>query len=69
MALMKNGVVDTTVSSHGTAVNANLPFVLSTSGIIKVSPNDVIGVGLLNHSGSSQLMIDHLSLTIVRIDD
>lgn len=67
IAVMVNGTAQTAGHAHATLGNANTQSSLSTSYILNLSANDQISLGVVNHSGTTNLDLQHASITLKMI--
>lgn len=67
IAVMVNGTAQTAGHAHATLGNANTQSSLSTSYILNLSANDQISLGVVNHSGTTNLDLHHASITLKMI--
>lgn len=62
-----NNTANTSFAGMSESTTANKSFSLSGTGHIALAANDVISLGVLNHTGANNVTIDHLTLSVVQI--
>ncbi len=67
IAVMVNGTAQTAGHAQATLGTANTQSSLSTSYILNLSANDQISLGVVNHSGTTNLDLQHASITLKMI--
>lgn len=54
-------------ASHGQVVTAGKPVSVAGTGLIRLQPNDLLRVCVLNHTGTNAITIDHMSCSVHRV--
>jgi hypothetical protein len=62
-----NSTANTSFANHTEAMTANTATSMGGSGIITLALNDVISLGVLNHTAGNNITIDHLTLSVLRV--
>ena len=65
--VMVNGTANTSFAGMAETVTANKPNLISGTGFVSLAANDVISLAVLNHSGATNIKIDHLTLSITMV--
>jgi hypothetical protein len=66
-AIAINNTADTTTACHATLVKANAAVCLSGGSVVDLAANDLISVAVLNHSTNRDIMVEHVTLTVVMV--
>ena len=62
-----NGVAQTFSAAHMLMATSNRSYAFAGSCILSLSPNDTIGLMVLNHTAINDIVVDHLTLSIVPV--
>jgi hypothetical protein len=66
-SVMLNGTGQSFMANHSEIINSGKPTSISGSGIIFLSVGDLISLCVANHTGATNLIIDHVTLTISKL--
>lgn len=65
--VMIDGAAQTSIAGHAELINGTKPTTISGTGIISLSIGSLVSLSILNHSAKHDVTIDHLSLTLQRV--
>jgi hypothetical protein len=66
-AMMLNSTAQTFTAAHAETITLGRPMTVSGSGIVSLAVNDLIQVAVANHTGTNNLTVDHVTLSIVQV--
>jgi hypothetical protein len=68
-AVMVNGTASTVGTSHSEVSpgGSNRPETVSGTGILALAVNDVVSLAVSNHTDTTDLVVHHASLTLVKV--
>jgi hypothetical protein len=66
-AITINNTANTTTACHATLVKANASVCLSGGAVLDLAANDVISVAVLNHTTNRDIMVEHVTVTVVMV--
>jgi hypothetical protein len=64
---MINGVASTITESHTEVLNPGRPMVISGTGIVTLAVNDLVSMGVSEHTAIHDIIVNHLTLSVLRI--
>jgi hypothetical protein len=62
-----DNTANTTMASHTETQAANKGYVLGGTGIIDLAASGAVSLGVLNHTATNDIIIDHLNLSLVMV--
>ena len=66
-SIMINGTASTITESHCEVLNPTRPMVIAATGIVTLAVNDLVSMGVSEHTAIHDIIVNHLTLTLLRI--